>query len=89
MFAPGPVKTFLRHPKRNDDVHLARVFDPAKIVQHIRPHRVIGHQISDKDDFAGMSLDLIDASVRIPAQHGSDDIHNFVDLIKLHPRRFH
>ena len=54
VFAPNPVETFLRHAKRNDDVHIIAVVFLRRVFQRggnaVAPGGVVIHKVGDTQD---------------------------------------
>ena len=89
MLAPRPVEAFLRHAERNNDVHLRGIFDVSEIFEDIHALCIVRHEIGNKDLLPLASSDRIDPRIRVLGHYGADGVENAVDLIKLHPGRFH
>ena len=89
MFAPRPVKTFLGHAERNDDVHLVAFPDFTQVPEDIHTHGVIGYEVGNTQGFPLACFHRHDACPGVLRHHASDGIQNGIHLMELLPCGFH
>ena len=89
MFAPRPVKAFLGHAERNNDVHLVAFPDFAQVLENIQTHGVIGYEVGNTQGFPLACFHRHDACPGILRHHATDGIQNGIHLMELLSCGFH
>ena len=92
LLTPDPVKPFLGHPQRNDDVHMIAVVLLRRILQGsdnlVAPYRLIFHQIGNTQHPAVGTTHQMKARFLVLSFPVSQDGQNMLDFLVLLGRAF-
>src|SRR3546814_1318577 len=88
MFAPNPVKAFLRHAERDDDVHMIAIVLLRGVFERggntIPLGCVIVHKVSDAKDAPFRRLDQLEAGGRVDALPFAKLFNDMLDRSEEH-----